>query len=86
MTKRELVESPAARKNDAARNLWAAVLERAIEDMVKVNAWEYAEDAKRWLRDTRETPGSFIFICNVLVLGVKSTRRAIEAYVGVKNG
>jgi hypothetical protein len=65
------------------RELWCAVLERAVEDVrtSRLMHWRARPSIKRevleWLRSKDETEGSFRFVCDVLNVSPSAARRAI---------
>ena len=54
------------------KKLWAAVLDRAIEDSA------YEEDARAWFQSGREGIGSFLWICDTLELDPDSLKRRLD--------
>jgi hypothetical protein len=55
--------------DDNCRNLWAAVLERAIEDAVRGgNYWIDRENAKTWFLSDDRDVGSFLWVCDIVNL------------------
>lgn len=59
----------------AIRNLWAAVLKVAADDLRSKNIASYTW---RWFQSENKGPGSFRWICGLLNLGVEQTRAALE--------
>ena len=70
--------------------LWGQVLKRALfEYKLGPSAQELQdyifctkENAERWLKSNAETPGSFMWVCEVLAINPSAVRREIF----VKNG
>ena len=59
----------------AIRNLWAAVLKQAADDL---RDRFKARGSWNWIRGERTHPGSFRWICELLNLGAEQTRKALE--------
>lgn len=63
--------------NEPCRNLWAAVLTRAIRDMSDTtkDAAIIKSRAKKWLQSSKDGMGSFKWICGLLKMDVEQTRQ-----------
>lgn len=59
------------------KNLWSAVLNKAIED-AQENYSIYAEDARAWFRSKSQRTGSFIWICLILNLDPDAFRSVYQ--------
>ena len=60
------------------RNLWAAVLEQAVKDVLQCTASLDRERTLSWFESKRKDVGSFLWICNVLDLNPETIRMYIR--------
>jgi hypothetical protein len=73
---------------DPHRNLWAAVLQQAIEDVAKKNG--KSGTAREWFESSRDGVGSFLWVCGVLdfdpeqigkKLGIEARQDPFQLYI-----
>jgi len=67
---------------EGSKRLWAAVLEQAIEDVRREHG--HADRARAWFQSEGEEVGSFLWICRMLDIDPKSTRKSVvKRHAGV---
>ena len=69
-------ETADQRDVDPVLNLWLAVLENAIDDLLGRNVIEQKK-ALHWFRSDDDCVGSFVFICNALDVDHLKMRKKI---------
>ena len=60
----------------SCKELWAAVLEQAIQDFNR--GYFYAENARAWFESESEEIGSFLWICRMLGVDAERTREILR--------
>jgi hypothetical protein len=58
------------------KELWAAVLEQAIEDFNR--GYFYADRARAWFQSESEEVGSFLWICRMLSVDAERTKEILR--------
>lgn len=64
--------------DESYRNLWAAVLDQAIEDVRQYNGGFSMERAILWFESESNEIGSFLWVCSVLDLNPKPIKMFIR--------
>ena len=71
--------------NDVYLNLWSAVLDQAIEDVLKFQGSVFAERTVAWFEGECKEVGSFHWICRILDLNPESVKNSIYQLIGESN-
>ena len=66
-------------------NLWSAVLDQAIEDVLKFRGSFLAERTLSWFEDECKEVGSFHWICRILDLNPESVKNSIYQLIRESN-